>query len=98
MASAFVSKLAAGGARDPEALAAWIGRKKHGAAAMRMKAKSGAAKSKKGRSKPGATAQNLKPDSNGGFKDAGRISREEAARIMFGDRKAAALIAKSRRR
>jgi hypothetical protein len=34
VASGFVSKLAAAGARDPEALAAWIGRKKHGKAAF----------------------------------------------------------------
>ncbi|MER5482926.1 hypothetical protein ABT024_06880 [Streptomyces sp. NPDC002812] len=31
MGKAFVAKLAKEGARDPEALAAWIGRKKHGA-------------------------------------------------------------------
>lgn len=30
MGKAFVAKLAKGGARDPEALAAWIGRNKHG--------------------------------------------------------------------
>lgn len=34
MGKAFVSKLAAEGARDPEALAAWIGRKKYGGPAF----------------------------------------------------------------
>jgi hypothetical protein len=34
MGKAFVNKLAKEGARDPEALAAWIGRKKHGAKAF----------------------------------------------------------------
>ncbi|CAL9503574.1 hypothetical protein [Streptomyces sp. enrichment culture] len=34
MGKAFVAKLARQGARDPEALAAWIGRKKHGRAAF----------------------------------------------------------------
>ncbi|MCI4143052.1 hypothetical protein [Streptomyces sp. MMS20-AI2-20] len=34
MGKAFVAKLAKEGARDPEALAAWIGRKKHGKAAF----------------------------------------------------------------
>jgi hypothetical protein len=35
MGKAFVAKLAKEGARDPEALAAWIGRKKHGPAAFK---------------------------------------------------------------
>jgi hypothetical protein len=41
VASAFVSKLAAAGAQDPEALAAWIGRKKHGKGAFAKLAASG---------------------------------------------------------
>jgi hypothetical protein len=39
-----VASLAARGARDPEALAAWIGKKKYGAAGMKAKAKAGEAK------------------------------------------------------
>ena len=41
MGKAFVAKLAKEGARDPEALAAWIGRKKHGAAAFKKLAAAG---------------------------------------------------------
>lgn len=41
MGKAFVAKLAKAGARDPEALAAWIGRKKHGKAAFRRLAAGG---------------------------------------------------------
>jgi hypothetical protein len=39
---AFVNKLAAEGARDPEALAAWIGRQKHGRKAFQRLARAGA--------------------------------------------------------
>lgn len=39
MGKAFVAKLAKQGARDPEALAAWIGRKKHGKAFAKLSAK-----------------------------------------------------------
>lgn len=39
MGKAFVAKLAKEGARDPEALAAWIGRKKHGKAFGKLAAK-----------------------------------------------------------
>ncbi|WP_367128318.1 hypothetical protein [Saccharothrix sp. HUAS TT1] len=43
-----------------------------------------------------ATAPVLNPSAKGGgFTSAGRISREEAARIMFGDRGAAARLAKA---
>lgn len=38
MGKAFVAKLAKEGARDPEALAAWIGRKKHGKAFAKLSA------------------------------------------------------------
>lgn len=54
MGKAFVAKLAKQGARDPEALAAWIGRKKHGkaftklAAAGRKKQSSEGAKTSSG--------------------------------------------------
>lgn len=41
MGRAFVAKLARKGARDPEALAAWIGRQKHGKAAFQRLAKAG---------------------------------------------------------
>lgn len=41
MGRAFVAKLARQGARDPEALAAWIGRQKHGRAAFQQLAKAG---------------------------------------------------------
>lgn len=41
MGRAFVAKLAAKGARDPEALAAWIGRRKMGKAAFQRLAKAG---------------------------------------------------------
>lgn len=49
MGKAFVAKLAKEGARDPEALAAWIGRKKHGAAFGK---KPGGAKKETGGGKP----------------------------------------------
>jgi hypothetical protein len=52
MPSAFVSKLAAQGARDPEALAAWIGRRKHGATAFTRLATAG-----RGKSAPGKAVQ-----------------------------------------
>lgn len=41
MGKAFVTKLAREGARDPEALAAWIGRQKHGRRAFQNLAKAG---------------------------------------------------------
>jgi hypothetical protein len=41
MGKAFVAKLAQKGARDPEALAAWIGRQKHGRRAFQNLAKAG---------------------------------------------------------
>ncbi|CAL9503521.1 hypothetical protein [Streptomyces sp. enrichment culture] len=41
MGRAFVAKLARQGARDPEALAAWIGRQKHGKTAFQRLAKAG---------------------------------------------------------
>lgn len=41
MGKAFVAKLARKGARDPEALAAWIGRQKHGRRAFQNLAKAG---------------------------------------------------------
>lgn len=44
MSKAFVAKLAKEGARDPEALAAWIGRKKHGAGAFKKLAAAGRGK------------------------------------------------------
>lgn len=50
MGKAFVAKLAKEGARDPEALAAWIGRKKHGRAAF-------AKLSAKGRKKRAETSE-----------------------------------------
>lgn len=53
MGKAFVAKLAKAGARDPEALAAWIGRKKHGAAFGKL-AKAG---KEKASAKPAARQQ-----------------------------------------
>ncbi|GGV68855.1 hypothetical protein GCM10010294_25020 [Streptomyces griseoloalbus] len=47
MGKAFVAKLAREGARDPEALAAWIGRKKHGKAFAKLAAKGRKDKSKR---------------------------------------------------
>jgi len=49
MGKAFVAKLAKEGARDPEALAAWIGRRKHGAQAFAKLAAAGRKKSKQPR-------------------------------------------------
>lgn len=53
MGKAFVAKLAKEGARDPEALAAWIGRKKHGKKAFQKLA---AKKPQKASSRPAAKA------------------------------------------
>lgn len=58
MGKAFVAKLAKQGARDPEALAAWIGRKKHGGKAF---GKLSAAGRKKGSSKGAGTAAKPTP-------------------------------------
>lgn len=64
MGKAFVAKLAKEGARDPEALAAWIGRNKHGAKAFKKLSKAG---QKKGdakssdKPKPSAPAATSKP-------------------------------------
>lgn len=52
MGKAFVSKLAREGARDPEALAAWIGRKKHGKGAFAKLAAKGRKKRKETSDKP----------------------------------------------
>lgn len=54
MGKAFVAKLAKEGARDPEALAAWIGRKKHGGAAFKKLSAKGR---KDGGDKSASTAQ-----------------------------------------
>ncbi|MGW8988713.1 hypothetical protein ACWGRF_02060 [Streptomyces zhihengii] len=58
MPSAFVSKLARQGARNPEALAAWIGRKKLGKAAFTKLA----AKDNGGGSKPAKSSGNSRAD------------------------------------
>ncbi|MBL1100138.1 hypothetical protein [Streptomyces coffeae] len=59
MGKAFVAKLAKQGARDPEALAAWIGRKKHGAAAFKKLAVTGRKGDKGNSSKPSATDRKM---------------------------------------
>lgn len=68
MGKAFVAKLAKEGARDPEALAAWIGRKKHGAGAFRKLATAG-------RSKGGGSSS---PSKAGGQESDGTLQRVEA--------------------
>jgi hypothetical protein len=77
MGKAFVAKLAKEGARDPEALAAWIGRKKHGkgafqklVAAGRKKQRSEGAKVPSGAAKKTASAPKraVPRDMNRGFR------------------------------
>ncbi|MGW3572069.1 hypothetical protein ACWDSL_50850 [Streptomyces sp. NPDC000941] len=60
MGKAFVAKLAKEGARDPEALAAWIGRKKHGPAVFKKLAAAGQRKQSSQDSKPSGGATRKK--------------------------------------
>jgi hypothetical protein len=73
MGKAFVSKLAKEGARDPEALAAWIGRRKHGKAFGKL----AAAGRKKGHGSKGSSAPNA-PATQASSED------KEALRIRAG--------------
>lgn len=59
MGKAFVAKLAKEGARDPEALAAWIGRRKHGTKAFGKRTAAGRKKS--GSSEPSNDARAAAP-------------------------------------
>jgi hypothetical protein len=69
---AFVNKLAAEGARDPEALAAWIGRKKHGKAFAKLAAA--------GRKKQ--SGEQSKPSGGAAKKQVASAPKRAAARDM----------------
>lgn len=79
MGKAFVAKLAKEGARDPEALAAWIGRKKHGKAAFAKLAA-------KGRKSDGSSDRKASPSSAapaaGGISEAKLEAGRRQARAM----------------
>ncbi|MFF6940459.1 hypothetical protein [Streptomyces lavendulae] len=84
MGKAFVSKLAKEGARDPEALAAWIGRKKHGKAFGKLTAagkKPGSASDKKSppkqRARPRAEPQAPRQSAETPARNAGGFTAEE---------------------
>lgn len=93
MGKAFVAKLAKEGARDPEALAAWIGRKKHGAKAFGKLATAGRKKghgdSDKGGngassspSTPRPAAKKTTAPSGGGISEARLEAGRRQARAM----------------
>ncbi|MFE5895840.1 hypothetical protein ACFQ67_00165 [Streptomyces sp. NPDC056488] len=79
MGKAFVAKLAREGARDPQALAAWIGRKKHGKAFGKLAAKDSGGKSSGPKNGAGAKRQATVDRLNSGGGDDRRteMSREE---------------------
>lgn len=88
MGKAFVAKLAKQGARDPEALAAWIGRKKHGAAFGKLAAagkKSGSAGDKKSpprkRAAPSSAPKAPKPAAETPATNAGGFTADEERQL-----------------
>jgi hypothetical protein len=85
MGKAFVAKLAKQGARDPEALAAWIGRKKHGKAFAKL-----AAAGRKNQSSEGA-----KPSSGAAKKTASAPKRAAPRDMKRGFRPGSSLFALS---